>query len=71
MTPPVAPKGQLTIRQRTCLEQMLRRQTRPQRLGRRATILVALETGVNACHVMRQRHRKRETVRVWRRRGLA
>src|SRR4029450_4571562 len=71
MTPPVSPKVQLTIRQRTCLEQILRRQTSPQRLVRRAKILLALETGANECHVMRQMHLNRETVRVWRRRWLA
>ena len=71
MTPPVSPKVQLTIRQRTCLEQILRRQTSPQRLVRRAKILLALETGAHECHVMRQRHLNRETVRVWRRRWLA
>jgi putative transposase len=71
MTPTVSPRVQVTIRQRTCLEQMIRRQTSPQRLVRRAKILLALETGVNECHVMRQMHRKRGTVRAWRRRGLA
>src|SRR5215471_2704278 len=71
MTPTVSPRVQLTTRQRTCLEQILRRQTRPQRLVRRAKILLALETGANECHVMRQMHLNRETVRVWRRRWLA
>jgi homeodomain-containing protein len=71
MTPPVSPKVQLTIRQRTCLEQILRRQTSPQRLVRRAKILLALETGANECHVMRQMHLNRETVRGWRRWWLA
>ena len=48
-------------------------QTRPspQRLVRRAKILLALETGAHECHVRRQRHLNRETVRVWRRRWLA
>ena len=71
MTPTVSPKVQLTIRQRTCLEQILRRQTSPQRLVRRAKILLALETGANECHVMRQMHLNRGTVRVWRQRWLA
>ena len=71
MTPPVSPTVQLTIRQRTCLEQILRRQTSPQRLVRRAKMLLALETGAHACHVLRQMHLNRETVRVWRRRWLA
>ena len=71
MTPPVSLKVQLTLRQRTCLEQILRRQTSPQRLVRRAKMLLALGTGANECHVMRQMHLNRETVRVWRRRWLA
>ena len=71
MTPTVSPRVQLTIRQRTCLEQILRRQTSPQRLVRRAKMLLALETGAKECHVMRQRHRKRGTGRAWRQRWLA
>jgi putative transposase len=71
MTSTVSPRVQLTTRQRTCLEQIIRRQTSPQRLVRRAKILLALETGANECHVMRQMHLNRETVRVWRRRWLA
>jgi putative transposase len=71
MTPTVSPRVQLTTRQRTCLEQILRRQTSPQRLVRRAKILLALETGANECHVMRQMHLNRGTVRVWRQRWLA
>jgi putative transposase len=53
-TPTVSPRVQLTARQRACLEQMTRRQTSPQRLVRRAKILLALETGANQCHVTRQ-----------------
>src|SRR2546429_4162900 len=68
MTPPVSPRVQLTTRQRTCLEQIIRRQTSPQRLVRRAKILLALETGANECHVMRQMHLNRGTVRAWRQR---
>ena len=71
MTPTVSPRVQLTPRQRTCLEQIIRRQTSPQRLVRRAKILLALETGANECHVMRQMHLNRGTVRVWRQRWLA
>ena len=69
MTPTVSPRVQLTTRQRTCLEQIIRRQTSPQRLVRRAKILLALETGANECHVMRQMHLNRGTVRVWRHGG--
>ena len=57
-TPTVSPRVQLTARQRACLEQMTRRQTSPQRLVRRAKILLALETGATQCHVMRQMRRK-------------
>ena len=71
MTPTVSPRVQLTIRQRTCREQMIRRQTSPQRLVRRAKIRLALETGVNECHVMRQMHLNRGTVQMWCRRWCA
>src|SRR6266516_4752315 len=47
MTPTVSPRVQLTTRQRTYLEQIIRRQTSPQRLVRRAKILLALETGAD------------------------
>jgi putative transposase len=70
-TPTVSPRVQLTTRQRTCLEQIRRRQTSPQRLVRRAKILLALETGANECHVMRPRHLNRGTGRAWRQRWLA
>src|SRR5215813_15389012 len=71
MTCPASLTQPIPLRQRTCLEQILRRQTSPQRLVRRAKILLALETAANECHVMRQMHLNRETVRVWRRRWLA
>ena len=70
-SPSVSPRVQLTARQRACLEQIARRQTSPQRLVRRAKILLALETGANQCHVMRQLHLNRGTVQVWRQRWLA
>src|SRR5262249_56510079 len=38
----ISPRVQLTARQRACLEQIARRQTSPQRLVRRAKILLAL-----------------------------
>jgi hypothetical protein len=60
-SPAVSPRVQLTARQRACLEQIARRQTSPQRLVRRAKILLALETGANQCHVMRQLHLNRGT----------
>ena len=70
-SPAVSPRVQLTARQRACLEQIARRQTSPQRLVRRAKILLALETGVNQCHVMRQMHLNRGTGQVWCRRWCA
>src|SRR2546425_12137997 len=69
--PSVSPRVQLTARQRACLEQIARRQTSPQRLVRRAKILLALETGATQCHVMRQMHLHRGTVQVWCRRWCA
>src|SRR6266404_3958141 len=70
-SPAVSPRVQLTARQRTCLELLARRQTSPQRLVRRAKILLALETGATQCHVTRQMHLNRGTVRAWRQRWLA
>jgi putative transposase len=70
-SPTISPKVQLTARQRTCLEQIARRQTSPQRLVRRAKILLVLETGANQCRVMRQLHLNRGTVHTWRQRWLA
>jgi putative transposase len=67
----VSSRVQLTARQRACLEQIARRQTSPQRLVRRAKILLALGTGATQCHVMRQMHLNRGTVQVWRRRWCA
>jgi putative transposase len=69
-SPTVSPGVQLTARQRACLEQIARRQTSPQRLVRRAKMLLALETGANQCHVMRQLHLNRGTVHTWRQRWL-
>jgi putative transposase len=67
----ISPRVQLPARQRACLEQIPRRQTSPQRLGRRAKILLALETGATQGHVMRQMHLNRGTVQVWGRRWCA
>ena len=69
--PSVSSRVQLTARQRACLEQIARRQTSPQRLVRRAKILLALETGATQCHVMRQMHLNRGTVQMWGRRWCA
>jgi putative transposase len=70
-SPAVSPRVQLTARQRACLEQIARRQTSPQRLVRRAKILLALETGATQCYVTRQLHLNRGTVHAWRQRWLA
>jgi putative transposase len=67
----VFPRVQLTARQRAGLEQIARRQTSPQRLVRRAKILLALETGATQCHVMRQMHLNRGTVQMWCKRWYA
>jgi putative transposase len=67
----VSPRVQLTARQRVCLEQITRRQTIPQRLVRRANIILALDTGAHDCHITRQLHLNRGTVRAWRQRWLA
>ena len=64
----ISPRVQLTARPRACLEQIARRQTSPQRLVRRAKILLARGTGATQCHVMRQMHLNRGTGQVWGRR---
>jgi putative transposase len=69
--PSVSSRVPLTARQRTCLEQMVRRQTSPQRLVRRAKILVALEPGAPQCHGRRQMPLHRGTVQVGCRRWCA
>jgi putative transposase len=63
--PSVSSRVQLSARQRACVGQIVRRQTSPQRLVRRAKLLLALETGANQCHGMRQMHRNRGTVQGW------
>ena len=70
-TVPVSPQVTLTARQRACLEQIARRQTSPQRLVRRAKILLAMEAGANHCQIARQMHLNRGTVRAWCQRWLA
>ena len=70
-SPAVSPRVQMTAQQRACLEQIARRQTSPQRLVRRAKMLLALETGVTQCHVMRQMHLTRGTIQMWGRRWCA
>jgi putative transposase len=68
---PVSPTVMLTARQRACVEQIARRQTNPQRLVRRAKLLLALDAGANNSQIARQRHLNRGTVHIWRQRWLA
>jgi putative transposase len=70
-TAPVAPTIMLTARQRACMEQIARRQTNPQRLVRRAKLLLALDAGANNSPIARQMHLNRGTVCLWRHRWLA
>src|SRR6266851_9362637 len=69
-TVPVSLQVTLTAQQRTCLEQIARRQTSPQRLVRRAKILLAMDAGANHCQLARQMHLNRGTVRAWCQRWL-
>ena len=70
-TAPVSPPGMRTARPRACVEQIARRQPTPQRVGRRAKRLVALEAGAHNRPMARQRPRTRGPVGLGRPRGLA
>lgn len=70
-TTPVSPTVAFTARQRACMEQIVRRQTNPQRLVRRAKLLLAMDAGANNSQIARQMHLNRGTVWVWRHRWLA
>ena len=70
-TAPVAPTIMLTARQRACVEQIARRQTNPQRLVRRAKLLLAMDAGATNSQIARQMHLNRGTVCLWRHRWLA
>jgi putative transposase len=70
-TAPVSPIVTLTARQRACVEQIACRQTNPQRRGRRAKVLLAMDAGANHSQMARQMHLNRGTVGVWRHRWLA
>jgi hypothetical protein len=68
--PAVSSRVPLPARPRACWEHMVRRQPSPQRLVRRATMLLPREPGAHPCHGLRQRPRKRGTGQVgWRRGG--
>ena len=70
-TTPVSPTVTLTARQRACVEQIVRRQTNPQRLVRRAKRLLAMDAGAHNSQIARQMHLNRGTVWVWRHRWRA
>ena len=60
----------LTARQQAVLEQITRRQTYPQRLVRRAHIILTAATTMNNDQVARALGLDRGTVRIWRQRWL-
>ncbi len=70
MRGPKPPPILLTDRQRAILERLTRRQTSPQRLVRRAHVILAAAAGHNNDHVARQLGLDRGTVRTWRARWL-
>jgi putative transposase len=70
-TAPVSSTVTLTARQRACVEQIARRLTNPQRLVRRAKLLLAMDAGANNSQIARQMHPNRGTVCVWHHRWLA
>ena len=62
---------ELSDRQRAILEQSRRGQTNPQRLVRRASLILIMAADVNNQQAARQARHDRETARVWRTRWLA
>jgi transposase len=60
----------LTERQRTVLERIVRRQTNPQHLMRRARLILAAASALNNDQVARELAIDRGTVRIWRGRWL-
>lgn len=61
---------ELSDRQRSLLEKMVRRQTSPQRLWRRAKLILSMASGNNNQQTGHQLGVDRETVRQWRSRWL-
>lgn len=61
----------LTARQRAILERLVRRQTSPQRLVRRAKLILAAAEGANNEQVAKRLALTRGTVHLWRERWLA
>jgi len=70
MSGPTPPRIHLTAKQRAVLERLVRRQTSPQRLGRRARVILEAESGANNEEVARRLGLKRGTTRKWRDRWL-
>jgi len=68
MPGPAPPRVELTARQREVLEQITRGQTSPQRLVRRAQILLHAAAGRSSQQIVNQLALTHATVRVWRRR---
>lgn len=68
MPGPTPPRVELTARQRDLLEQITRRQTSPQRLVRRAQILLHAADGMSSQQIVNQLALTHATVRLWRRR---
>lgn len=62
---------ELSDRQRSLLEKILRRQTSPQRQVRRAKLIVSMDQGNNNQQIARELGVERETVQQWRSRWLA
>lgn len=60
----------LTARQRAALERIVRRQTSPQRLVRRARLILAMADGANNADVARRFKHTRKVATAWRRRWV-
>src|SRR3954463_821040 len=71
MSGPHPPEVRLSTGQRAILERLGRRATSPQRLVRRATIILAAAAGRNNDQIARQGGLAREMVQSWRNRWLA
>ncbi len=65
------PAINLTEKQQMILEQIVRRQTSPQNLVRRAKIILEAASGANNSQISRRLDLETDTVRVWRGRWLA
>ena len=70
MSGPQPTRVELTERQRTILERLVRRETSPQRLVRRCKIVIEAAKGANNEQVGRGLNLQRGTTRTWRERWL-